>query len=219
MSDRIFRGLVAACSLSLLAACGGTRHIGDITPPVVQRLSGVWMLNVTESDDPAAVMRRQGGQRRGERPGGRTGGVGGGVRGGGSMPPGRPQAARGRMSPEAMQALRRLATARPVRLDVQLTDSAVAVTYTGDPEPLVLLFGKKVERKLTDELTLEAKASWEEGRLVVERSVGGAGSITETFMPSVDGRRLTVDVALDGGAGGGLEFQRVYDREGPSAPR
>jgi len=113
-----------------------------------------------------------------------------------------------------MRELRRIVMTTPTRLDMQLADSSVVVTYAGGAQPFVLPFGKKVERKLSDDLNLEAEASWEEGRVVVERSVSGAGSIRETFMPSVDGKRLTVDVEIGGGPGGGFEFQRVYDRAG-----
>lgn len=241
MDDRIFRGILAACSISLLAGCGGTQHVGQITPPVVQRLSGAWAFDARDSRDPADAMAqrrgetragREGGEGRGgddgwggrdggRRPGGGFGGMrpGGGMGRGGMMPGGgmggRPRNARA--NPEAMKAMRKLVMTTPTKLDIQLADSAVTVAYAGDPTPYVLPFGKKVERKLGDDLKLEARAEWQEDRLVVTRSVKGAGSISETFMPSVDGKRLTIDVEMDGGRGGGVDFQRVYLRPGEKA--
>ncbi len=119
------------------------------------------------------------------------------------------------MSPEAMRAMRQLAQTTPTRIDIALTDSLVTVTYAGR-EPWVLPFGKTVERPLDDDLKLEAKAEWDEGRLVVQRNVSGGGGVTETFMPSVDGTRLTVDVEMSGGPGG-IEFQRVYNHPKPAS--
>ena len=81
----------------------------------------------------------------------------------------------------------------------------------------MLPFGKTVERPLDDDLKLKAKAEWDEGRLVVQRNVSGGGGVTETFMPSVDGTRLTVDVEMSGGPGG-IEFQRVYNHPKPHRP-
>lgn len=229
MSYRIVvRGLMAAGSLSLLAACGGTQHIGEITPPVVQRLSGPWMLNVKESDNVAEVMRKAASERRGngERGGARRPGGGGGMmppgggmtggRGGGRMPQGgmtggRPMGG-GRTNPEAMGAMRRLIEATPAQLSVQLADSAVTLTYGDHREPWVLPFGKDVERPLNDDLKIKARAEWEEGRVVVTRSIDGGGSISEMYMPSMDGTRLTVDVLMRSGPGGGVEIHRIYDR-------
>jgi hypothetical protein len=96
-------------------------------------------------------------------------------------------------------------------LDVVLTDSAATVTYP-DEDPWVLPFGKTVERKIDDDVSIEAKAEWVNERLVVTRSVSGGGAIRETFEPALDGARLIVDVdtSMGGGPRGGGEFQRVY---------
>jgi hypothetical protein len=215
-----------------LAACGGTTHIGEITPVVSQKIDGTWVYNAKESDDPADFVPKpqegragrpggEGGEGRGEMPpeGGRMP-PGGGVFPGGEMggregyPGGgemrRPGGGRGRASPAAMREVHRLYTTIPTRIDLALTDSLVTITYAGQ-EPFILPFGKKVERALGDDLKMEAKAEWNDHRLVVERDVSGGGGVTETFMPSVDGTRLTVDVDVSGGPGGGFEFQRVFN--------
>jgi hypothetical protein len=104
----------------------------------------------------------------------------------------------------------RLVTVPPRHLQVALSDSLVTVGYTAQ-DVWVLPFGDKVKRDLGDDLTVEAKAEWDDGRLVVRRSVSGGASITETYMPSADGTKLTVAVEMSGGPGGGFEFRRVYD--------
>jgi len=220
-----FLALPAALALS---ACGGPKHIGQITPVVTQRLDGAWMLNVDESEDVQEVMRRrgeeggappEGGDRAGTRRPGEGGGFPGAMGGRGAMPSGggmrRPSGAR-RMSPEAMRAMRELAQTTPTRIDIALTDSLVTMTWAGRPA-WVLPFGKTVEREVGDDVKLEAKAEWVEERLVVSRRVAGGGGVTETFMPSVDGTQLTVDVDLSGGPVGGIEFQRVYNHPKPES--
>ena len=116
----------------------------------------------------------------------------------------------GGADPAAMRAALRLVTVAPRRLDLTLSDSLVTLGYT--PQDVwVLPFGDKVKRDLGEGLTVEAKAEWDNGRLVVRRSVSGGASITETYMPSADGAKLTVAVEMSGGPGGGFAFQRVYD--------
>jgi len=222
-----------------LGACGGTTHIGEITPAVSHRIDGTWVYNAKESDDPANFVPKmqqghgrrpggEGGEGRGEEPpeGGRRppgggGGVypGGGMGGLGGYPEDgmrRPRRSGGRASPAAMREVHQLYTTIPTRIDIALTDSLATVTYAGQ-EPFVLPFGKAVERPAGDSLKLEAKATWVDHRLVVERNVSGGGGVTETFMPSVDGTRLTEDVDVSGGPGGGFEFQRVFNRPEPKA--
>ena len=225
MSRTPFLALLLPATLAL-AACGGTKHIGEITPTVTERVSGAWILNVEESDDPAQAMgragegrgARAGGGERGGRmpPGGGGGGFGGGMSRG-RMPAGggmRGGAGARRTNPAAMRAMRELATTTPTRIDIALTDSLVTVTYAGR-EPWVLPWGKTVKRDLGEDLELQAKAEWDQERLIVHRNVAGGGGVTETFMPSVDGTRLTVDVELAGGPGG-VEFQRVYNHPKPA---
>ena len=118
----------------------------------------------------------------------------------------------GGASPEAMRAAMRMVTVPPRRLDVALSDSLVTVGYTAQ-DVWVLPFGDKVKRDPGDDLTVEAKAEWDNGRLVVRRSLSGGASITETYMPSADGTKLTVAVEMSGGPGGGFEFRRVYDHQ------
>jgi hypothetical protein len=228
----------------LTTGCGGGHRIAEITPAHEQRLTGHWVLDEKESGSPDSLFRRPRGGRGGARGGdgdgggappgggegrggfggrgggmggmGGRGGFGGGMGGRGGMG-GAPRARSGQMNPAAMQATRRLVMAHEEALDIVLTDSAATVTYPGE-EPWVMLFGETVERKVSDDVTIKAKAEWDDERLVVTRSVSGGGSLKETFEPALDARRLVVDVEPSFGGGGprgGSEFQRVY---GPAPP-
>lgn len=210
------------------ASCGGgPKHIGEITPVVSQRLAGPWALNENESDDPEQAMRppgRQGGERpggEGRPPGGGQPGMGG--RGGGwqgGRPGGRMGGQRpgGSVNRAALQAIRRIATVAPRTLELAVSDSLVTL-YIPREEPWVLPFGEKVKRQEGEDVEIEAKAEWQAGRLVVTRSASGGGSVSEMFMPSVDGRKLTVDVQISlGQMGGDVEFHRVYDQHKTTSP-
>lgn len=212
------------------ASCGGgPKHVGEITPVVTQRLAGPWALNENESDDPEQAMRPPGGPG-GERPGGegrrpagggqpgvggRGGGMAGGPPGGGRMGGRRPG---GAVNRAAMQAIRRIATVAPRTLELAVSDSLVTL-YVPREEPWVLPFGEKVKRQEGEDVEIEAKAEWKAGRLVVTRSASGGGYVSEMFMPSVDGRKLTVDVQISlGPMGGDVEFHRVYDARAKTSP-
>jgi hypothetical protein len=225
--------VVLPLTLAAVACGGGPKHIGEITPVVQTRISGAWTLNEDETDDPQEALERSradrgttgrptvegGGGARGGMPG--AGGRGGmtGTGGRGAMPAGArggrgeraPAAGR---NPDALRATMRLVTVPPRRMQVTLTDSVVTVEYSPS-DVWVLPFGDKVKKELADDLTLEAKAEWENDRLIIRRSVSGGGSVVETFMPAVDGSRLTVAVEASlGGPGGGVEIRRVYDPGG-----
>jgi len=118
----------------------------------------------------------------------------------------------GGANPEAMRTVMRMVTVPPRRLDVALSDSLVTVGYTAQ-DVWVLPFGEEVKRDLGDDLTVDAEAEWDNGRRMVRRSVSGGASITETYMPSADGTKLTVAVEMSGGPGVGFEFRRVYDQQ------
>ncbi|MDP2958162.1 MAG: hypothetical protein Q8N53_17170 [Longimicrobiales bacterium] len=193
MRIQLVRGPALAAAALLATACGGggPRHVSEITPVMSERLSGAWALNEAESDDPEEAL-------------------GGGGQGAGMAPgdaPGR------NMKPAAMQALRRMATGTPRTLQISLADSLAVVAFPRE-EPWILPFGGKVTRELSEDVEVEARAQWENNRLILTRQVSGGGVVVETFMPSVDGKRLTVAVEFSPGGRGGVEFQRVYERPG-----
>jgi hypothetical protein len=231
MSVRPLLAVSLAFGAALAAAScgGGPKHVAEITPAVAGSVSGIWVLNEQESDDPEEAMAAgrpgragagpeggppQGGGRRpagGGMPGGRGGmpgeGPGGGVSG--QRPGGRPG---GSGNAAAAQTLHRMATVVPRRLELSFSDSAVVVTYPRE-EPWLLPFGEGVKRKTAEEVEVEGKAEWKDGLLAVTRKVSGAGSVTETFYPTPDRHRLTVSVAYTMGQMGEVEFRRVYQPE------
>lgn len=234
MNIKVLSTLVALGAAAALSnGCGGgVKHISEITPVRQQRLTGHWVLNDKESTRPDSMLGRAAGRSGGGRPQPPAGGSGGGIGGrggggaggrggaggiggrgggrGGGFGGGAPSSAP-RVNPAAMQASRRMMMAREEKLDVALTDSAAVVTYPGE-EPWMLPFGKTVKRKVADDVTLSAKAEWDNERLVVTRSISGGGKVTETFEPGLDAGRLVVDVDVSMGSGGraGGGFQRVY---------
>ncbi len=135
--------------------------------------------------------------------------------GGGGRAGGRPG---GAVNPAATQAIRRIATVPPRTLELSVSDSLVTL-HVPREEPWVLPFGQEVKRDVADDVEVEAKAEWKGGGLVVTRSVSGGGTVTESYMPSVDGVKLTVAVAMSMSLmGADVEFQRVYDvRRPPSS--
>ncbi|GMV05573.1 MAG: hypothetical protein AMXMBFR53_18500, partial [Gemmatimonadota bacterium] len=150
--------------------------------------------------------------------GGGACGGGGGGRPGGGRAGGRPTpgGGGGRMDAQAARALRRLAAVPPRTLEVTLTDSLVTLAPAGE-DPWVLPLGEDVERELDAGVKVKARAEWENGRMIVTRSVDGGGWVRETYMPASDGRRLVVAVEVSMGGRGGIEFQRVYRPRGASS--
>ncbi|HSW30453.1 MAG TPA: hypothetical protein VLH75_13290 [Longimicrobiales bacterium] len=122
------------------------------------------------------------------------------------------------MNPAAVTALRRIVMVVPTRLDIQLADSAITIVYSGDPDPYFMPFGKELKRDLGGELKLTAKAKWDGGWIVVNRSVGGGGSLTELLIPSANAERLTVVLELGQGGREGMRIRRVYDRRQAPVP-
>ena len=53
MQRAIRLAFLAVPATLALGACGGTTHIGEITPVVSHRIDGTWVYNAKESDDPA----------------------------------------------------------------------------------------------------------------------------------------------------------------------
>jgi len=225
-SKSLISALVFSSVLVGLAACGGGSHrVAQITPAHTVALSGHWVFDEVESDDIAEILEQMGraGQpgaapsgatgrgSRGGRPGGGTtgGGMTGGRGGRSGGAAGRSPMTGGAMDPEAMAATQRLIRARVPSLELIVTDSMVTIGYPRE-EPYVLLFGEKVERELRGGITLQAKADWHDGRLRIRRSIDGGGSVTELFMPAVDGTRLTVAVEAEMGRGRSFDFRRVF---------
>jgi hypothetical protein len=180
-------------------------------------LSGHWVLNQAQSDNPRDMIRggdsaggeSGGGRMRGGR-GGRGGGYGGGREGGGG---GR---GAGGMSDEQRARLRQtmqLVFSPPASLVIVAADSSVTLIAEGDT--LVLpANGRKVHREATQEGegAVDIKSRWQGNDFVVERSVSGGGKVTEDYLHAPQGPQLFVIVSFTGGRGGReVMFRRIYD--------
>lgn len=69
--------------------------------------------------------------------------------------------------------------------------------------------GKKYK---TDNGASELKASWKEGKLLVETRRTRGGRVIETWELVPDGSRLIVNIRIEGGFGSSVPLKRIYDR-------
>jgi len=188
----------------VLAALTGTAAAGQHPD-----LSGRWVLNKGQSENPRDMMQGRdsggggGGMRGGRRMGGGGRGGFGGGGGGGSISD--EQRAR-------MRQTRDLAFTAPATLEITAGDSSVTLAADGDKLALTT-DGRKVRREPQAEGdgAVDIKAHWQGNDLIVERSVSGGGKISEDYMRSIDGKQLYVIVNFDGGRGRSITFRRIYD--------
>ena len=170
-------------------------------------LSGRWVLNKGQSENPRDMTQGRdsggGGGGGGMRGGRRGGGFRGGRGGGGSVSD--EQRAR-------MRQTRDLAFSTPASLEITAGDSSVTLSADGDQLALTT-DGRKVRREpqADGEGAVDIKARWQGKDLIVERSVSGGGKISEDYMRSIDGKQLYVIVNFDGGRGRSMTFRRIYD--------
>jgi hypothetical protein len=198
-----------------------------LSSAVAQRpdLSGRWIFNASQSDDPRDRIRagdttvavERGGERgsgfpgmRGGRGGfgggrGRSGGRSGGFGGGGGMSDNQRQRMR--------QTLQLALHARGA-LAIAETDSTVTLTGDDAPALVVTSDGRKLRQKVDSGGDVEIKGRWQGNDFVLERRVSGGGRVSEDYQRSPDGKQLVVIVGVD------LErrtfaFRRVYDAAAP----
>jgi hypothetical protein len=197
--------------------------------PNAPKIGGVWKLNAQLSDPP-----RIAGQGDGPNPvaeGGRRGGgmmPGGGVGGmgrGGGVPVGGQRGERpgGGIDPEKLKAARALIEelmTPPAMLTVADTDGSVAFTEADGRTRTYKTDNRKEKHQATN-ATVETRARWEEGSLVIETDLGNGLKATQTYSVGADPRQLTVLTKLEGGPGR-MSRQRpprrtVYDDATPAA--
>jgi len=227
----------------ILLAVVGALSAGPPGFPVAQDsarpVSGHWQYNPRDSDEPRRHARgttdstmgmppdgmsggREGGGTMGPPPGGMGGGMGGmGGMGGGGMRP-RGGAMPSREDMERRVTLMSLAFEAPQLLDLSESDTAFSVIelLRLGPDTLMLPTNwHKVQRRLNDDVRLEMRAKRQDGRLMIERKVNGAGKVTETYYLSPDRSQLFVLVRLEaeqgaGMHGGGGGYEGREGREG-----
>jgi len=193
-------------------------------------VSGHWQLNTHDSDDPRSMMHRDstGGGMEGRRGmgGGRGGGGGGGFGGGygGGRGGGRGGmgGGGGRMGGgggasygdrQARNDLFDLAFQAPTQLDLVDADTTFSLIADGADTVVLRTNGHKLKETGDANVSIELRARRRDGRLEVERHVGSAGKITETYFMSPAGDQLFVLVKFEPSMGRGpVTFRRVYDR-------
>jgi hypothetical protein len=189
-------------------------------------LSGRWVLNQQQSDDPRDMMQGHdsagggGGARHGGWGGGGGGGGGGmygGHHGGGGYGGGHGSfgGGHGGMSEEQrahMHQTMELVLNAPVSLALVQSDSTETLVADGDT--LVLPSnGHKVRREATmeGEGAVDIKGQWQGNDFVVERKVSGGGKVTEDYLRAPEGKQLFVIVSFQDPRGRDVTFRRVYD--------
>lgn len=188
------------------------------TPALAQNVSlaGTWKLNANESDNPA--LKLQALLEKGPT-------VVSGMREG----RGRPSTGAGRIDrPESgtsgaasasaagASAMRSGPFARVMKPAAQIlvvqTDSTIVISDDASLPTTLYLDGRKVEEPLPGAESMYTTAKLKDGKLTVERKLGGSGSIREIYTLDAAKRRLTVDAKLTSGElQGTLEVRRVYD--------
>jgi len=213
------RTVLLSCALvfSSGVASGPRATQADDKPkvaPLTADLSGRWVYNRELSDDAREKMREgmeKGGGGGGRPPGGGGGMGGSGGGGGGRMGP-PPGGMGGDDDPrEAMRAIMEPSE----ELVIGQTETEIAMDEKFGRTRRLHPDGKKYK---TDNGASEIKASWKDGKLLVETKRTRGGSVLETWELVPDGSRLVVNVKMEGGFGPGVTLKRIYDRaEGDGA--
>jgi hypothetical protein len=196
------------------------------------KIGGIWRLNSQLSDPPGAGGQGDDGDKpvagNGRRGGGMIpgGGVGGLGRGGGGGVPVGGQRGEGPgrgIDPEKLKAARALIEelmTAPVMLTIGDADGAVTFTEA-DGRTRSYKTDNRKEKHQVINATVETRARWEEGSLVIETDLGDGLKATQTYSVGADPRQLTVLTKLEGGPGR-MSRQRpprrtVYDDATPAA--
>jgi hypothetical protein len=202
---------LASLGIALLAAAAAS-------PAAAQdvSLAGTWKLKANESDNPAQKLQAL--LEKGPT-------VVSGMREG----RGRPSTGAGRLDrPESGSSnaasasaagsaeLRSGPFARIMKPAAQIlvvqTDSTIVISDDASLPQTLYLDGRKVEEPLPGAESMFTIAKWKDGKLTVERKLGGSGSIREVYVLDAAKRRLTVDAKLTSGQlQGTLELRRVYE--------
>lgn len=185
-------GPLAGLALFLLFVVVVPLTAADETPD----LSGRWILNEEESDNPSQKMSRGGGFGRGMG-GGRDGGPGAGGMGGGGSP------GRGGGTMREMRD-----PSRVRELVISQGEARLTVGFADDSEQVFYIDGRETDAAGAP---IRTSARWKRDKLVIVRQ-GQRGTMTETWELVADGLQLFVKTKMKGSPGGSMSFERVYDR-------
>ena len=161
------------------------------------KIGGVWKLNTQLSDPPRVPGQSDGGpnpvEGSGRRGGGGMvpgGGVGGMGRGGGGVPVGgqRGEGPGRGIDPEKLKAARALIEellTAPAMLTVADADGSVSFTEADGRTRTYKTDNRKEKHQATN-ATVETRARWEEGSLVIETDLGNGLKATQTYSVGAD---------------------------------
>jgi hypothetical protein len=113
---------------------------------------------------------------------------------------------------ETRELMRRLAETQR-RVLVEQTDSTVIFTWGTGARMELRPDGTKRKHDVRGFGEVEAKAKWEDGQLVLERSLDGGVTVTDEFLRAPGSERLLVTTRLSGSLPREFAFRSVYDRE------
>jgi hypothetical protein len=202
-------GIIA---VAVAVACSSSQQFNQVAPEEVD-LSGTWILNPEESDDPSGQMDQMGGGAGG---GGMRGGGGGGMRPsggmGGGMRGGRGGMGGG-MDPEKMRQTTEMVRQAAQCIGLQQGDSTVTLMFDQQRSLVLHIDGRELEQELPAGTKMEIRAGWKGRYFVVEREIDGGGKITEEYTISSGTGQLYVitRLELNDRMPQPLEFRRVYD--------
>ena len=205
------RHVLAALGISLLAA-------STAVPAAAQNatFAGTWKLNKDQSDDPSAKLKAL--MEKGPTivDGMRAGS--GRVRSGAGSVDRVEEGASGAASASAAgaAALRTGPYLRVMRPSAQIlviqTDSTLTINDDASVPQVLYLDGRKVEEPLPGAENMMVTTKLKDTKLTVERKLGSAGSIRETYTLDAAKKRLVVEARITSGdLQGTLEVKRVYD--------
>jgi len=204
------RHTLAGLGILLIAASATPAAAQDVS------LAGTWKLNPNASDNPAQKLQAL--LEKGPT-------VVSGMREG----RGRPSTGAGRLdrpergssgaasaSAAGAAVMRSGPFARVMRPAAQMlvvqNDSTLIISDDASLPQTLYLDGRKVEEPLPGAESMFTTAKWKDGKLTVERKLGGSGSIREVYTLDSAKRRLTIEAKLTSGElQGTLEVKRVYD--------
>ncbi|MCZ6916952.1 MAG: hypothetical protein O7I93_09260 [Gemmatimonadetes bacterium] len=200
----LFQPVILALGITVLAAFttaetrqGAVSIAGQDGP----NISGTWVLNREDSDDPREAMQEAmqqgGGPGQGQKGGGQSGG--GRSRGGssGRRPSGTSDPGAVGASPEQMQQIRRLmqeAARAAQRIVIEQTDSTVVVT-TDRGQRVLYSDNRKIEVTAPNGIDMELKTKWDGDKLKVETRWDGGVKITEEYQ--VKGEQLNLNIRIE----------------------
>lgn len=199
------RHTLAGLGLFILAA-------GSAVPAAGQTVSlaGTWKLNHEESDDPRVKIQ----EATEAGPVVKSGmGSGGRVRTGAGRVDGESGGGKSAGGVTSLPGAEFARIARPADIiTVEQNDTIVVIRDDRGLPQVFYLDGRKVEEAGASVEPNVTIAKWKDGKLTVERKLGGTGSIREVFLLDSAGKKLVVDAKLTSTQlGKTVQIRRVYD--------